>query len=167
MSLQHPSDRSKTFNRAHCVEWSADPTMIENTSPDSDKTLTHIRANAALVMEHCTKLCGFKFGFDAKSVEWLDGFIQRTRNSPSAAENNEKWVSIYGSYLGEAIIQCYGGSWARNESGWHIRFDDKNGAFPFNKVRKQLQFGEEDSIASFFDAIPALFFGNRQMGSRP
>jgi hypothetical protein len=141
--------------------------MPEETTPDSEKMLEHIRANAALVVETCTKICGFQFGFDAKSVEWLDGFIERTRNSPSAAEKGEKWVSIYGSYLGEAILQCYGGSWAHDECGWRIRFDDRNGAFPFNKVRKQLQFGKEDSIASFFNSIHALFFGNRQIGSRP
>lgn len=137
--------------------------MTENATQNSGETLGHIRANALLVVENCTKVCGFQFGFDAVSVEWLDGFIERTRNSPSAAQNFEKWVSIYGSYLGEAVMKCHGGSWANNESGWHIRFDDKNGVFPFNKVRKQLQFGKEDSIASFFNSIPEIFV-NRQLG---
>ena len=42
---------------------------------------------------------------------------------------------------------------------WGIFFsneNDKNAAFPFNKVRKQLLHGEGDSILSFYDVLPVV-----------
>jgi hypothetical protein len=131
--------------------------MAENTADNPEETLSRIRTNAELAVRLSQKLCGFEFGFDQRSVEWLDGFIERLRSKPRSDEDDEKYVSIFGSYLGEAIVHSYGGSWAINESGWHIRFDDRNLVFPFSKVKKQLSSGEEDSISSFYDAIPIIF----------
>jgi hypothetical protein len=38
-----------------------------------------------------------------------------------------------------------------------VRFDEKNWAFPFAKVAKQIENGREDSVLAFFDAIPLVF----------
>ncbi|HEX6045389.1 MAG TPA: hypothetical protein VFZ22_12940 [Pyrinomonadaceae bacterium] len=65
---------------------------------------------------------------------------------------------MFGSFLGECIIRCYGGTWKQDESRvWCVAFDDKNAAFPFAKVAKQMDNGLEDGIASFFNVMPLIF----------
>ena len=66
-------------------------------------------------------------------------------------------VSVLGSYLGECIVRCYGGHWAKGEDGWYVEFDRKNTAYPFAKVRKQFANGKGDGVHSFFTLIPILF----------
>ena len=39
---------------------------------------------------------------------------------------------------------------------WGIRFHDGAIAFPFNKVYKQLERGDFESIFSFFTALPVI-----------
>jgi hypothetical protein len=131
--------------------------MPEGPIENPDETIQNIRANARLVVSQLGATCDFEFAFDDKSVEWLDGFIERLRNGPMNQEQQENWVSNLGSFLGEAIRASYGGIWTLNESGWQIQFNEKNAVFPFNKVRKQLQFGPEDSILSFYRTIPLVF----------
>ncbi|MEO1671335.1 MAG: hypothetical protein AAFR77_11200, partial [Cyanobacteria bacterium J06631_2] len=50
----------------------------------------------------------------------------------------------------------FSGNWAFSENGFGIEFPDKTTAFPFNKVEKQFLNGSEDSIYSFFTAIPFI-----------
>lgn len=126
---------------------------------DEAEDLEHIRANAALAVEQLGAASGLAhFGYDAPSVEWLDGFIERQRvREDVGPEFVEKLVSVLGSYLGECIIRSYGGRWALSDHGWGIEFDEKNAAFPFAKVRKQFANGKEDGVYSFFTAIPLVF----------
>ena len=69
-----------------------------------------------------------------------------------------KLTSVFGSFLGECIIRCYGGAWKEHEvEVWCVAFNDEDMAFPFNKVAKQLDNGLVDGIASFFRAVPIIF----------
>lgn len=116
--------------------------------------LEAIKANAALVLkafeEHRT------LAYDEESVVWLDGYIERNRHDWDE-QKAEKLVNILGSFFGECIRLNYGGEWRMLENGLGVAFSDGNAAFPFNKIRKQIQNGSEDSIASFYTAIPILF----------
>jgi hypothetical protein len=40
---------------------------------------------------------------------------------------------------------------------WCVAFNDKDMAFPFAKVSKQIDNGLEDGIAGFFNVIPTIF----------
>jgi hypothetical protein len=64
---------------------------------------------------------------------------------------------VFGSFLGECIVRCYGGTWKQHDGVWCVAFDEKNVAFPFAKVAKQMDNGLEDGIASYFDVIPIVF----------
>jgi hypothetical protein len=133
------------------------PTPAEHTSSDEfTETVRLIRANAALVVSTCLTLAGFEFNYASRSVEWLDGYIERIRTGPTSSAELEQLVSNFGSYLGEAIIAAYGGAWSQDEYCWHIRFNEKNRAYPFNKVEKQLLNGPEDSIFAFYRSIGPL-----------
>jgi hypothetical protein len=118
-----------------------------------------IRANAELVAEQARSVSGIDFGYTSESVKWLEGYIERLRSSGVFAdvENRKKLTSVFGSFLGECIVRCYGGVWAEREGVWCVAFDDNNSAFPFAKVAKQIDNGLEDGIANFFDIIPIVF----------
>jgi hypothetical protein len=120
-----------------------------------------IRANAELVVQKLRSLSGIDFGYTQESVKWLEGYIERLRNSGEFedAETKTKLVSVFGSFLGECIVRCYGGKWKKHrEAGvWCVAFSDKDMAFPFAKVARQMDNGLEDGIGSFFSVIPTLF----------
>jgi hypothetical protein len=103
-------------------------------------------------------MLGVRLQYDRASVEWLSGYIERVRLTLNEASIAGLTQSI-GSFLGECIIANYGGEWRESEGAWGIFLstrDDRNAAFPFNKVRKQLLNGLEDSILSFYDVLPIV-----------
>jgi hypothetical protein len=116
-----------------------------------------LRANAEFVVETLTSEAGFPFAFNSRSVEWLDGYINRIRTGTWSKDQIALLFSNFGSYLGEAILAAYGGAWAQDKYGWHIRFDERNRVYPFAKVAKQWKNGPEDSILSFYSTIGTVF----------
>jgi hypothetical protein len=119
-----------------------------------------IKANAEMVVQELGPLSGIDFGYTRESVEWLGGYIERLRNSGEfdSDQTRNKLTSVFGSFLGECIVRCYGGTWEQADDGvWCVAFSHDNMAFPFAKVAKQIDNGLEDGIASFFTAIPLLF----------
>lgn len=119
----------------------------------------HIKANAEMVIQQVRPLSGIDFGYTRHSVEWLEGYIERLRTSGQFenAETKNKLISVFGSFLGECIVCCYGGTWRQHEGVWGVAFRDGDIAFPFAKVEKQIDNGLEDGIAGFFNLIPVLF----------
>lgn len=115
--------------------------------------LEAIKANAALVLKTFEQQ---NLGYDEESVAWLDGYIERNRQNWDE-QGAEKLVNILGSFLGECIRLNYGGDWQMTENGLAVAFTDGNAAFPFNKIRKQIHNGSEDSIAGFYSSISVLF----------
>jgi hypothetical protein len=130
--------------------------------------LAGIRANAEMVVEQFGGSSGLDhFSFDAPSVQWVDGFIERQRvREDVGPEFVGKMISVLGSYLGESIIRSYGGKWSVGKEGWRVEFDAKNAAYPFAKVEKQFANGAEDGIYSFFTMIPIVFPSLRPSGPR-
>lgn len=121
-----------------------------------------IRENARTVIERFRPLSnlGAKFGYNHDSVAWVEGFLERQHQTEIAATDVEILVQLVGSYLGECIIRTYGGVWRERDGTWGVFFDELNAAFPFDKVRKQLENGVEggDSILSFFEVIASEVF---------
>lgn len=126
---------------------------------DDEEALRQILANAELVIEQFKGPSDLEdFGFNEPSVEWVDGFIERQRAREGIGpEFVDRLVNILGCFLGECIIRCYGGRWARGDDGWRVEFNEENAAYPFAKVGKQFANGSEDSVYSFFTAIPIVF----------
>jgi len=96
--------------------------------------------------------------YDKNSVKFIEGFIERNKANFDN-EENKGLINSLGSFLGQCIIENYGGQWQLdNETGTiAIVFDDKNKAFPFAKVSKQFDNGLEDSVYSFYTIIPTIF----------
>ena len=121
----------------------------------------HIRANAEMVVRELRPLSGIDFGYTRESIEWVEGYVERLRNSGELVEveTKDKLISVFGSYLGECIVRQYGGVWTQQEGVWCVAFSGDNMAFPFAKVAKQFDNGLEDGIAGFFRLIPVIFDG--------
>ena len=138
-----------------------------------------IRANAELVIQSLGPISdlGERFGYNRESIAWVEGFIERQRSRPDIKpEEIERLISVIGSFLGECIIRHYGGEWREDDGSIGVFFDASNGAYPFNKVRKQFDNGLKggDSISSFFDAIEPVIIKRgwekppeQQSGGRP
>jgi len=114
-----------------------------------------IRGNAALVLDELGPVSGLEFGYDAQSIAWVDGYIERQRERFAGTDEAARLVSVLGSYLGEAIIDAAGGAWEvheRDEIG--VRFESGDWCFPFSKVAKQFAHGQDDggdSILAFYN----------------
>ena len=132
--------------------------MQEKNSAEIEQS---IRANAELVLQELRQLSGIHFGYTKEAVEWLEGYIERLRNSGQFddVKTRGKLTSMFGSFLGECVIRCYGGEWKQHEGRWGVAFKDGDMAFPFAKVAKQFENGGLDGISSFFRVIPTIFEG--------
>jgi hypothetical protein len=121
--------------------------------------LEHIKANAEMTIQQLRPLSRTDFGYTRESVKWLEGYIERLRRSGkfAAEATKHKLTSVFGSFLGECIVRCYGGVWTQLDGGWCVAFPGENFVFPFAKVSKQMEHGLEDGIASLFDTVPVLF----------
>ena len=116
-----------------------------------------LKYNAELAVEQMRELSDVDFGYNAESVVWLEGYIERQRSRDDIKQETiNKLVSVLGSYLGECIIRCHGGKWENKDGQWCVCFDDKAAVYPFNKVAKQFENGKEDSIKSFFETIAVV-----------
>src|SRR5690349_5929013 len=96
--------------------------------------------------------------YDAASVKFIEGFIERNKSSFSK-EESRGLINSLGAFLGQCIIKNYGGKWQvdKDNDSFAIAFDDKNKAYPFAKVSKQFNNGLEDSVYSFYNVIPSVF----------
>jgi hypothetical protein len=124
-------------------------------------TKEQIAANAELVIEQVGKLLGVSLDYDEKSLEWLDGYIDRNRKNFDE-EMKDKLVSVFGSFLGECVCRNYDGEWIEDNGQWAVRVGEEPNqiiAFPLGKARKLFENSLEggDSIAGFYRVLPYLF----------
>src|SRR5262249_5123549 len=126
--------------------------MEEN---EIEQNKIEIRELALTVVREFTSLAGDWFGFNAKSVEWVEGFIERDRTRRDLSQGVPAGlVNAFGSFLGECVVASSDGEWEwmEDRGDWGIRFRSGSVAFPFVKVSKQFSNGLEsgDSITSFY-----------------
>lgn len=131
-------------------------------------SVAEITFNAELVVEQLRPLCEVDFGYNLESVQWLEGYIERLRQSGAFRDtaDKRKLASMFGSFLGECVVRCYGGTWTRENDDWCVAFDEENAVYPFAKVRKQMTAGVEEGIGDFFRMIPVLFRTRSQPPAR-
>lgn len=120
---------------------------------DDDPRLAAIRANADMAIGEFKKLSGPDFNVDRGSVAWVEAYIERLRLAETKPDG--KIVSVFGCYLGQAIIAAASGAtWDdRPDKGIGVLFANGDGCFPFAKVSKQFENGLAggDGILSFYD----------------
>ncbi|HEU4324458.1 MAG TPA: hypothetical protein VFS21_15055 [Roseiflexaceae bacterium] len=121
-----------------------------------------IKENAALTIRTLGHCCPIDFGLNAESVAWVEGFIERQRARPDFdGPLADRLTDVLGSYLGECMIEIYGGRWELLDGRWGVRLPNGNAAFPFTKVHKQFDEGLDggESVASFFQVFGMIARG--------
>jgi hypothetical protein len=135
--------------------------------------ILQIRKNAQALIDNLGPHSGLSaFGYDADSVAFLDGFIDRQgegiRSSPQGIDN---FVSMAGAFLGEAVIATFGGEWQQKEGSISICIragDQYHLVMPFQRIHNRLMNGTEYSLAYFFStALPQIVSGSASGGSQP
>jgi len=118
-----------------------------------------IRANAEMTAALLGPLSHVDgFGYNAASVKWLEGFIERQRTRGLDDRAKTKLISNLGSYLGECVIARFGGAWQLQDGMWGVAFDSGNAVFPFNKVGNQFENGTAcGGVYAWFTTIPIVF----------
>lgn len=95
--------------------------------------------------------------FNEEGVKYLEGFIERIK-SQFSKEDSDGIINTCGAFLGQCIINNYGGKWMYDENNRiAIAFDNNNLIYPISKTRKQFENGLEDSIYSMYSTIPHVF----------
>ncbi len=100
------------------------------------------------------------FSVNEKSLKILDVMLDKEGSTYSEKMQNTL-PQIFGSYLGEVIIQEYGGKWGKVGNDYVVQTDAGMISFPFNKVYKHIVNGSEDSIYAFY-VTSGLSFENIQ-----
>jgi hypothetical protein len=92
--------------------------------------------------------------FDADAVQRLAEVIEAQR--PSLTEHSrESVVMAFGCFLGECLVQTYGGQWAAGPDGTTgIGIGGHSFFNPFYRVAEQLTHGQLASVAVFFADVP-------------
>ena len=121
--------------------------------------IEQFKSTAEEFIPDARQVSGMDFGYTRESVEWLEVYIERLRKSGQFTDPTTKTnlVGVFGSFLGECIIHCYGGAWAQRDEGWCVEFRKDTWVLPFARVSKQFENGLEDGIGWFFEAIPEVF----------
>ena len=95
--------------------------------------------------------------YDSDSVKYLEGFIERQKTR-FPGDEAKGLINSCGAFLGQCIIENYGGKWFHDNNGQvAISFDSQNMVYPFAKVNKQFTNGLEDSVYSMYITIPSVF----------
>lgn len=123
--------------------------------------LNQIKKNSTFVAERFGPVSEMKsFGCNADTFAYLDDFISRqSQTITKDASTKNRFISLFGSFLGECIISSYGGAWVEHIDGIQINIPSNEKIIiilPFEKVVKRIQFGDPESLAVYFrDALPA------------
>jgi hypothetical protein len=115
-------------------------------------TLDELRESGERIRTFFNSDLRLSLDYDAASVEWLSGYIDRNREVLSE-EMRYGWALAFGYILGESIIRVFGGHWDKDKQfgdEWIVVLPNGIGkANPIGKAFKQLE-NEFDSIVSFF-----------------
>ncbi|SNR67740.1 MULTISPECIES: hypothetical protein [Hymenobacter] len=92
--------------------------------------------------------------FDAFAVQRLAEFIEGQRASIKAPEE-EGVIMGLGCFLGQCLVDTYGGTWAKGPDGTTGIGINRTTFFnPFYRVAQHLRRGESESVVTFFAQIP-------------
>ena len=129
-------------------------TPSRNPVPETTLTsITQLEERAAVVFKQYFDI---ELNKDEAAIKDLSNFINEYRNKfDKEAEN--AWYQLIGAFLGQTIISVYGGRWIEIESSSAcIELNDGSICFPFDKVAKQMENGQEDSIHYYFNFITEI-----------
>ena len=126
--------------------------------------IDQLKKNANWVRDNFGRESGLSdFGYNAPSIEYVDGFIERNVRGTRDRNTLAKYISLLGAFVGEAIRSQHGGEWIETDNFPVLKIERGemvHGIQPFGKVEKRIVNGESDSLIFFFnDFVPAILEG--------
>ena len=97
------------------------------------------------------------FGYNPAAVAELARFVARERRElQPKTERHQAVVTALGCFLGQCLVETYGGEWAAGPDGaTGVGLAGRLFFNPFYLVERQLNQGEEASVLTFFRSVPA------------
>ncbi|UOG75741.1 hypothetical protein MTX78_03895 [Hymenobacter tibetensis] len=115
--------------------------------PESPVAALRAAAEAVRQQLHVT-------AFDTAAVERLAEFVEAQRTTVSAADR-QGVVTALGCFLGQCLVDVYGGTWAQGPDGTTgVGIKERHFFNPFFRVAQQLDKGAAESVATFFASVP-------------
>lgn len=115
----------------------------------SESPLASLRAAAEAVRQQLQVNA-----FDAAAVQRLDAFIEAQRPGLKPADK-QGVVTALGCFLGQCLVESFGGTWAQGPDGTTGVGINQNSFFnPFYRIAQQLDKGPAESVAAFFAGLP-------------
>lgn len=131
----------------------------ESTPPEADVTPVREAAQrfAAVIAAN-----GGPEDYGDAMVAFVDEFVEGTR--PVSDELLEQYTTLIGAVLGESIVAAYGGAWTPTDEGWAVRFDANSRVLPFDRARRHLRDGADESVLALFRSIPLVYASALERG---
>lgn len=126
----------------------------ETASPPSEPDPTPVH-EAARRFSEVIAANGGPAEYGDEMIAFVDQFVEGTR--PVEPDLLDQYTTLIGAVLGESIIASFGGAWAATAEGWAVRFDERSQVLPFERARKHLQDGADESVLTLFRSIPLVF----------
>lgn len=127
--------------------------------PDLDQVVRQVRISADIFAGFVSHNFEVDLMSDADSVRWVSDHIDTVRETIDSYRKKQ-FISVIGSWLGEAIIASYGGLWLLEDDHLVVEVQGGDGfkAFPFREVSRQFAEGSADgaSILRYFTLIETL-----------
>jgi hypothetical protein len=130
-----------------------------STSPEADVTPVREAAQrfAAVIAAN-----GGPADYGDGMVAFVDEFVEGTR--PVSDELLEQYTTLIGAVLGESIVAAYGGVWTATDEGWAVQFDANSRVLPFDRARRHLRDGADESVLALFRSIPLVYASALERG---
>lgn len=101
------------------------------------------------------------FDMDEFGIEGIDAFIEKLQEKYKSSDEEFRNGIVFrlGSFLGETIIENYGGEWVNIDGSFAISFDEENEnlVYVYSKVLKRFENEKEETVLSFYKQIPEVF----------
>jgi hypothetical protein len=118
----------------------------EEIPPDALESINSYSARTVAMMKQGGAA---EFDYSEKSVKFLSGVIDD--EGPTYSEKARNMLpTIWGAYLGDAIIKKHGGKWVKFANSYAVMVNQSGVLFPMSKVDKHISNGKEDSIYGLY-----------------
>ncbi|WP_188150886.1 hypothetical protein [Teredinibacter waterburyi] len=115
----------------------------------SSEDLGDLHRYAEQTVSMMRKNIGDDFGYNEDSIKKLSDVIDR--EGPTYSDQAKNVLpTVWGAFLGEAIIRKYGGKWVKYENSYGVLIEERSLWFPLEKVMKHIENGKEDSIYALY-----------------
>jgi hypothetical protein len=128
--------------------------------------MPQLERNSQRVVDWFASASGLEtFGCNDASFAYIDGFLSRQGETLNQSQQtSDRVVSLIGSFLGQCVVQVYGGRWVSSGTGLVVEVKTPRHVHtvqPFDKVAKRLRDGESESLVLYYRNLLPAVFGNQ------